>query len=218
MTSWWPTVRAILVALHLTAITLMALPSPGAGLSKKAWADPTVQEEFAAWHSRLTSLGYAGTSQEFQDQLWTVASSFQSARDGVLTPFEPYYRYAGTAQSWKMFVAPHRYPTRLHIDVDRGEGWVPLYVGRSDEFDWHREQFDHDRMRSVMFRYGWPQYRRNYGRFTKWVGRQVKEEDPTALKIRTRFFKYRTLGPEDTLNGVEPKGRFIFTRTQDLKR
>ena len=54
----------------------------------------------------------------------------------MLRPFGRYYAYCGTGQSWRMFVAPHRHPTALHVDVrERGE-WRPAYVERDPHHRW----------------------------------------------------------------------------------
>ena len=111
--SRWDQVRAVFITIHLVAITLMALPNPSAGLQRSAWRDPTVQQEFAIWRARLGQVGLEMEAQEFEAQLWEFASQFRDVRQALLAPFDPYYRH-GTWQSWRMFVAPHRYPARLH--------------------------------------------------------------------------------------------------------
>src|SRR5581483_8997566 len=62
---WFAHLRALLVALHLVAITVLAAPSVGEGLSRWAWQDPTVQDEFADWTGRLNRWGVAITRQQF---------------------------------------------------------------------------------------------------------------------------------------------------------
>ena len=59
--------RALFVVFHLVAITLMALPAPGGAMNRAAWADPTVQGEFAAWTSRINALGVAISQEELED-------------------------------------------------------------------------------------------------------------------------------------------------------
>ena len=44
--SAWAHIRTLFIAVHLLAITLMALPAPSGGMSRSAWKDPTVQAEF----------------------------------------------------------------------------------------------------------------------------------------------------------------------------
>ena len=77
---WFPQIRAVLVALHLLAVTLLALPSVGEGMFRSAWKDPTVQEEFADWTARLNRWGAHVTQQQFEDDLYDTASAYESAR------------------------------------------------------------------------------------------------------------------------------------------
>src|SRR6187399_1630494 len=117
----WPHVRAVLVALHVVAITLLAMPAPGGGMNREAWAEPTVQGEFAAWTERLQGFGFDITSEQLQDGAWTFASRYMTVRDAMIAPFTPYYEASGTWQSWRMFVAPHRVPSRLEIDLESSD-------------------------------------------------------------------------------------------------
>ena len=115
--AWWPHLRAALVVAHLTAITLMAMPAPVGGLDRRTWKDPTVQAEFAVWRARLGALGVERTPKAFEDDLFRVAKGLVDVRDEVLAPFQPYYRWCGTWQSWRMFVAPHTHPSRMRVEV-----------------------------------------------------------------------------------------------------
>jgi hypothetical protein len=194
--------RALFVALHLLAITAMAMPSAGLGLNRRAWKDPTVQGEFAAWTERLGGWGIDLTVPELEDLLWGCASGYEEVRDAVLEPFQPYFRHTGTWQSWKMFVAPHRYPSRLEIEVDRGNGFEPVFVERSATAEWMRPWFDHDRMRSAVFRYGWAHYRTSRGVFADWVYERALDDFDDVRAVRVVFVKYRTPSPADVRAGV----------------
>lgn len=210
--------RAGLLALHLFAITLLALPSAGSGLNRKAWENPTVRGELAAWTGRLNTLGIGIEQEQLTDIAWTVASGWSGVLRTATVPFQPYYRQLGTYQSWRMFVAPHRHPARLHIEIDRGRGWETLYVARSDEHAWRRRQLDQDRLRSAIFRYGWPHIQRRgvYDGFVNWLARQAALDFPDASRLRTRFFVYQTLSPEQTRAGRSPEGHFDYERVRDL--
>ena len=144
---WFAHLRAILIVLHLVAITWLALPAPGEGLSRWAWRDPTVQEELADWTARLNRWGYPITQAQFEDDLYNVASTYESVRNWPVPVFGYYYGLCGTFQSWRMFAGPHRYPSRLLIDVDEGGTWRPVYVQRDPEHSWLAMQLDHYRMR-----------------------------------------------------------------------
>jgi hypothetical protein len=209
--------RGAFVALHVFAVTAMAMPSAGSGLTRSAWADPTVQGEFQSWTTRLNGMGANLTVKQLEDKLWTIASGFESARETVLYPFMPYYTYCGTWQSWKMFVAPHRFPGRLEIDVDHGTGWEPLYVARSADHTWKRSWLDHDRTRAALFRYSWKHYRISRGEFTDWVARTLAKEDQAATRVRVSWQRYRTASPEEVLSGTRPTERRDLANTRDLR-
>lgn len=214
--SWARQGRAAFVALHLFAVTAMALPSAGAGMNRSAWADPTVQGEFAGWAERLRGLGLDIGASELGERAWRFASAYESGREKVLAPFMPYYRLCGTWQSWRMFVAPHRYPGRLEIHVDRGQGWEPLYVARSAEHGWHRRWLDHDRFRASIFRYSWKHYVAGRRDFTDWVARTVAREEPDAVSVRVSWMRYRTRSPEEVREGVPPREKRELSNSRNL--
>lgn len=209
MSSPWAVARAVFVAYHIVAITLQALPAPAGGMSRTAWKEPTVQGEIASWTERInTWTGRSLTPAEAEDWLWDFATGFMDAREKVLAPFQPYYRYCGTWQSWRMFVAPHRFPARLHIDVREGGTWRPVFEERSEELTWMETELGHDRLRSGIFRYAWPQYRSTWKLFGKYMARRAAEDFPEADAVRLRFFEYRTRSPEEVLADTPVEGEF----------
>ncbi len=214
--SWWPQVRAVLVGIHVLGVVAMATPSPSAGMKRSLWKEQTVQQEFRAWHERLVALGARFTQDEMEEALWGFAVRWEEGRDVLLTPFEPYGRYLGVNQSWRMFVAPHRFPTRLSVDLEEDGVWRPLYEERSPEHEWQRAVFDHDRMRSAIFRFGWPQYKKSWESFSLWVAERAAQEFPDATRLRTRMFKYQTLSPEAARAGQDPEGTWRQERVHLL--
>ena len=209
---WRAQAGAALVVFHLTATTLMALPSPGSGLRRSAWADPTVQAEFAAWTKRLQALGWSGDQKQFEDHLWTVATSYTEARSSVLDPLRPYYTWSGSWQSWQMFVAPHRYPARLVIQVRmKGKSnWTTLYRPRDPDAAWRRHQWENDRMRSAVFRYSWAPYKNTWKRFARRVAFMAWRDHPDLAMVRVRYIKSRTPSPEETRDGIWPEETVIL--------
>lgn len=208
--------KGVLVALHLVAITVMALPEVGDGLNRKAWSDPTVQGEFDAWHARLSDWGLGLSRDAFEEQAWSVAQGWAVTHDALKAPFWPYLRYCGTWQGWRMFVAPHRYPSRLVIELHEGEAWRTLYVARSDEYAWHRAQFDHHRMRSAMFRFAWPNYRKAFTQFSERVAKDAAAEFPEADRVRLRFRKTPTPTAAQQLAGELPASSWHTPREHIL--
>lgn len=214
----WPQIRAVLVGFHVLAVLVMATPSPSVGLRRSAWKDPTVQAEFAAWNERFKALGVNWTQAEMEDHLWSFGVAFDEVRRVLVAPADPYGRYLGTSQTWRMFVAPHRFPTRLQIELEEGGVWRTLYIERSDEYTWRGEVFGHDRMRSAIFRFGWAQYKKSWQLFADWVARRAAEDFPDATRVKVRMFKYKTLAPEDAAAGKEPEGKFQQDELRTLSR
>lgn len=201
----WPQLRALLILAHLLAITLMALPAPVGGMNRSAWSDPTVQSEIRAWSERLDRLGLEQEPEELEESLWQLARRAMRLRSTILRPLRPYYRLCGTTQSWRMFVAPHRFPARLQIRVEEAEGWRVIYEARSPIHTWNRRQLDNDRMRAALFRYGWRHYRRTWRQFATWLGEAALEDHPEARRVELRYLGYRSPSPAEVLAGQEPE-------------
>lgn len=209
--------RAAFILFHCVAIFLMAFPSPGSAMKKSAWRDPTVQAEFAAWTERINGWGADITQQELEDELWELALVYTEGRNTLLKPLRPYYKYTCTPQSWRMFVAPHRYPAKLEIHVKIDGQWVPAYIARDPEHNWQGRALDHDRFRSAIFRFSWSAYAKTYKSFQTWVGVRAAADFPQATHVRTQFQKYKTPSPEQVKSGKRPKPKVILTRVQDLE-
>lgn len=188
---------------HVVAILLMATPDPGPGLNRSAWKNPTVQDEIAQWAERLTGFGVEVTPAELETWAWDRAVELNRARDRLVRPLRPYHEYAGVRQPWNMFVAPHRNPAELGVDVLVDDVWRPLYRTRSDTHAYRRGFFDHDRIRAMLFRYGWPSFRSSYQDFARWLAKQIAIDVPEATKVRVFFTRYRTLSPEEVKTGAE---------------
>jgi hypothetical protein len=215
--AWLEHLVAGFVLLHVVAVLVLALPSPGRGLQREAWKDPTVQQEFVTWSERLVSMGWGISPDELEEQAWNVATGWASVREGLTRPFWPYVRYVGVRQPWRMFVAPHRHPSRLHVEVRIEGQWVPVYVERSPEDDWQARRLDHDRFRAALFRYGWPGYGKPYRQLGEWLAARAAEDFPAATALRTRMYKFRTLTPEEVRRGALPEGKFERKRVYDLE-
>lgn len=204
--------RAILVTLHLVAICLAAVPAPVGGMSRRAWEDPTVQEEFAAWGARL-----GVEPRKLQDWMWIVASRWMSERRKVMEWVWPYLEVTGTDQPWRMFVAPHRHPSRYQVqlrtaEMPRDGQWETLFEERSREHRWREIFFEQERVRSILFRYSWPEYSGDARRTCEWLSKEIFAERPDAIEIRCRYWKARSPSPKEAWNGVEMGGRWTQER------
>lgn len=213
----WPHVRAALVLFHVVAVLLLAFPAPAGVMQREAWKDPSVQSEFRIWTARANALGISWTKDELEDLVWRFAIAFMDVRATVLTPFRPYADYLGVRQDWRMFSAPHRFPTRLHIEIEEGGEWRTLFVERSDEHTWRRAFFEHHRIRRVVFLHGWRQFRRRYEAFAQYIAREVAAEFPEATQVRLSHFKFRSPTPEEAAQGLwDIDGKLVDKRTIDL--
>jgi hypothetical protein len=209
----------VLVALHLLAVTLMALPSVGEGMFRAAWKDPTVQEEFADWTARFNRWGIHVTQHQFEDGLYDTASAYESARGEALKPFGPYYDWCGTYQSWRMFAGPHRYPSRLEIDVDEDGAWRPVYVKSDPRHAWLSSKLDHYRMRPFLYRLSWYRYVPEFPDFdllARWIASQAARDFPKADRVRVRFFAFHTPSPDEVKAGKPITGEFVPDMVLDL--
>lgn len=208
----WPHLRAVLVFLHLVAVVTLAIPSLRVGLDRGSWSDPTVQDELRAWADRLGM-----TPKELEEHAWQFAQGWSRLHERIAWPFEPYRTYVGVRQPWVMFVAPHRHPSRLEIEVlERGE-WRRIYRERSSEHEWKRSIFDHDRMRSAIFRFSWDRYAPNYREFSEWAAKEAAVDFPDATLLRVRMYRFRSPAPEEVKQGRIPPGRYEREIVQRLR-
>lgn len=215
----WEHIRGVLILLHIIAVILMALPAPQGAMRKNSWKEPTVQGEIQAWSERLNRMGYQNTPEELETRLWEVATDFTETRKKVLAPIQPYAKYLGTQQSWRMFVAPHRYPTRLHIEIkESGEDWQTISIYQDPDHDWKADLFEHDRFRSALFRYGWKSYGGARQLFNEWLAREAAAEFPEATHLRTRWYKNKTPTPEMVKADEEFDGEFVLSKTLVLSK
>ncbi len=196
----WPTLRAIFVAYHVVAISLMAFPSPPSNMSRGAWENPTVQNEFAMWAERLHTIGIHKTPKELDSDLYALAKSYLKGREKVLAPFEPYGDYAGARQSWRMFSGPQRYPIRLEISVNVGGEWRKVYESCSDEFAWRGDLLNRYRMRRVVHSTAWDN-QKHFKQFCDWIATLATHDFPEASEVMVRHLRYRTPTPEEATAG-----------------
>jgi hypothetical protein len=216
--SLWAHLRGLLVALHLAAVTLLALPALGEGLNRWAWQDPTVQEEFADWTCRLNRWGVHVTQQQFEDDLYDVGLAYESARARALAPFGRYYEYCGTFQSWRMFAGPHRYPSRLHIEVEEAGDWQSVYVKSDPDHTWLSDRLDHYRMRPFLYRLSWYRYAEfgDFNDLARWVARQAARDFPGAGRVSVSLHMSRTPSPDEVNAGQPIKGECVSKVVLDL--
>lgn len=198
----WPAIRAVLVAYHVLALLVLSFPSPPSGMKRSAWENPTVQNEFKLWAERLSGLGWEMSTAELDAKLWDLSQSYVGAREKAIAPFVPYGEYAGARQSWRMFVAPQRFPVRLEVMVREGRGaWKKVYESRSEEHAWLAGLFEKYRLRRVVFATSWDRDGRHYKMLCDWIAAQVARDFPAATEVQIRQLRYRTPTPAEALEG-----------------
>lgn len=202
-----PRLRAILIALHLCAIILKACPAPEGAMAKQDWAHPTVQAEFRQWTTVLNGAGLNITQQELEEELWYLATQITTIRNATLFPFRQYYRYVGSDQNWRLFVAPHMFPSQLEIDVEINENWTPIYRV-FDGPKWMAHLIENGRFRPSIFRYSWGRYNGQYNRFAQFLSTQAEQDFPDATAIRIRWWRYPLPSHTDILQQFEIQGKY----------
>lgn len=186
----WAHLRVVFLLFHVVAVVMAATPSTAAALKRSAWQDPTVKAEFAAWAPRLHV-----TPEELADRLWTLAGRWNTARNGLLAPFRPYYQLVGMGQTWQMFVAPHTFPTRLQLQETRAgapDEWITLFEERSPDATWMASTLSVERIRASIFRWGWPSYAGPYASACRALARHRFTEEPDTVAFRCRFARVPT--------------------------
>ena len=206
---------------HLIAIVLAAIPAPAGGMNRRNWKDPTVQAEFDEWGRRL------GMDPDvLEDAVFSFAQGYMQARDLWLAPVEPYLDVTGTDQPWRMFVAPHRHPARFRVQAmvatsggaaAASGAWETLFEERSAEAAWRSSFFEEERIRSILFRYSWPEYSTESRRFCQWLADRAFEERPELAKVRCSYEKRPSPSPDDVRDGVEHESTTVQAKVISRK-
>lgn len=210
----WPHLRAGLVLFHVAAVLVMCTPGPGRLLNREQWKSAESQAQFEAWAGRLGALGIDTTAAGLEAWLWARAGQYAGVRRQLERPFTPHVGRLHLYQGWSLFSQPQRHPVRLHIDVDEGTGWRPIYVQGSGQHRWRAAQLRHHRLRKLIGRVARRKNLGSYPRLVDWLSRAAVRDFPAAAQLRVRLYRYRTAPPGGDLAG----GRFTDERTFDLGR
>jgi len=199
------------VTFHLVAITLAALPAPPQSLKREDLATGEEAANVAAWSDRLNRLGWAVSPSELEEALWKAAENFSRIRKRILAPFQPYYKFCGTGQGWKMFVGPHHNPSRLHVEIRENGHWRPVYIEGSREHNWLRSRLNHEHWRTVLITAVYFEKEQTLQQFVRWAAKHAAQDFPDADKLRLRVYTFRTPSPEEVKNSDHPQGQFDRT-------
>lgn len=228
---WWQHLLAAFVLFHITGAVLMAAPSPEGSLRRSAWKEPTAQAEFHAWAEGVRSMGIAVTDKEFEDFLWDIGKEYVDIKKTILSPYAKYAHHSGARQGWRMFVAPHRNPSTINVDIElpTDDGlyqWKNVYGSKNGRLgpdhdyrgQWRSHQFRHNRMAKTIFLSGWKFRRNRYREFAHWIAEVAAKDFPEAKRVRIRMYRFKTLTPDEVRAGKIEEGKFHNTRTFDLDR
>lgn len=206
--------RAALIALHLCVITVAAVPTPAGYLKERWMRDAHVVESVDRWARVPRALGMDVETPVLVDRLFAAGRLVVAVHDGLVGPFEPYFRYCGTAQSWRMFGGVGVDTGRLEVHGRRpGGGWEPLYVERGPG-RWRASFFEQERIRAFRSHFALRQSRSGYDRFADWVAARAREDHPELELVRVRYTALVLADPQVVIatRGLPSRGTF-WTRT-----
>ncbi len=192
----WDHLRAVLIAAHLAAITVAAIPSPQGELSEKRIRDPEVRKALDPWTALVIDLGLAEDEDEAVRWLFDLGHTLVKVRKTALGPSSTYLRYTGNAQSWRMFgVAPTK-QALLEVHGRRADGtWEPLYVEHT-EHNWGWLLLDHSRIRAFRSSFATRDMRGRYTMFARGVCRIALDEFPEYTAVRMQYQGIRIPAPD----------------------
>jgi hypothetical protein len=197
-------VRLAFVLFHLAAITVAAMPSPIGMTRRSDWNTPEVRVELAAWTRRLASVGLDVEVEALEGALRPMLERWARAHRKTRRPFAPYYACCGTDQSWRLFVAPNRFPTWLGVDVHVDGRWQSVYREHSRSHTWMQPTLATDRMRALVHLYARPDRRADLERLARWFRDTAARDFPGATAVRIRHVRARLPTPAELRAGTRP--------------
>ena len=114
---WWPTARALLILLHLVAVTAVACPAPVRPFNARSWSRSSLQLELRTWAQRLGQVGITVTPLQLQTLSTTVTLQWTEHRKTFVAPFKSWLSAVGAPQGWYMFTGPDREPQRFVLTL-----------------------------------------------------------------------------------------------------
>jgi hypothetical protein len=196
----WPTVRALLIAFHLVAVTAVACPAPVRGMNAEAWKRPAVQEELQAWARRATALGYPMTAKEVQDLSWKVQERWLKLRQQVVWPFQKWLKAVNAPQGWYMFTGPDRDPQRFVLSfttTSSAQDELVFELGRPPARPdlIHPDFLDDHRIRRALFQASWSRNDNTFRLICGAFGRTLRARQPDVDDVRCRLVARRVEHP-----------------------
>ncbi len=207
---------AIFLAYHVAAVVLASLPAPRGANRAGNYKDPVVQAELKSWSEALARLGVQRSPKELQRWMIGVSSGWLAAREASLVPFQPYYRYLGTKQSWRMFAGADPKPPRLRIEVSHGTERETVSLGDAAPA-WRAKQLRHEMGRSVLARYAKPaRYKAAWRGLGHHLAREAAADFPDASELHITIERVPIPSPKQARDGVQLPVEVARTRSHDL--
>jgi hypothetical protein len=200
----WDWVQRLVFIYLLLGIFLLSLPRPEKVAVRKRWETRKTRREFDRWASMINVFGFDFDHEDVDAVLWPIAKNMGAAVREFRKPYRWMIRDVGFFQSWRMFSVPNIGRSALllvELDHGDGRGFVPIYRPRSNEFDWRRKFFDHDRIRKYVGRGVKPARGKYYRNLGRWIAEQAAEDFPDAYAVRVTALHGRMVTPEQWKNG-----------------
>lgn len=198
--------RAGLIALHVVSLVVLSLPDQGAVHDPRRWQTENARADLRQMAARLTAWGWPIDEHGLERVLWSAGDVYLQVQRPLAASFEGYAELTGSRQGWTMFASPQRHPAELHVDVEHGGRWQPLYRPHSGEHAWNRRQLEHNRFRKFLGRFARGFHKRHYDEAARWLATKAAREHPEASRVRVRLLRYATLPPDRVRAGQEPEG------------
>lgn len=209
------------VAFHVAAVLVLSLPGSGRLADRSVWQSRENQQQFARWAKLSEPLGVARDGPELEELSWRLTQGYLRVRRVFVAPFELYAGYFGVRQGWRMFSNPQSYPGYVHVELRRAGAFEPIYVSRSSEFTWRREQLDHHRVRKLFGRIARSTEHGLWDEFGAWAAEQAALDFPDAAELRIWQERRATPEPGSLPEASLPKTQPVLpeqVRVYDLRR
>ncbi len=211
----------MLIALHVTAVVVVACPAPVKGSDPKVWRRPGVRAEVAAWTKRLRALGFSFSESELSALGQKIAQTWSQHRDTLVAPARAYVRALGTTQGWYMFTAPDRLPQRFSFDVvvaGEAEGVTHkvFELGRAvfDESLVDSDFLDEHRVRRAFFQAAWSD-RPVFREICAWLTQHAAAQRPDVQGGVCRLLEEPVVHPDDASAPAPRSTRVVRTLRLD---
>jgi len=175
-------VRGVLVALHLLAVSMLGLPEPQ--VDPDDLKSPAVQLWFDRTTRQLTSLGLDVSREQVVEQSVYWGRVWLDVERTALAPARAYASVTGTWQSWRMFGEVPQESAVLFIEAKVKNRWVKIHSVRFGDATWRPLFWDQERTRSFVNQFTHKKARSGYDRLAKYLAAPLAEDFPEATMFR----------------------------------